>query len=200
MISLERKNFLRQYGQENRNLVKDKFSVGELAEQQINFDYPEYIRNNLEDNKAVDFYRKEDNTHWDSKVCKATRFGGEVWIEVVQNVYRGSLPNYDFDGGLLYYDISDSTDRIVYPIPFSEFIPQVELGQRVYKRNIDRIIYLFDNGLIGNNKPLYLKYDDEYCDSGLTMYRVGRKDNDPDGKSLAIKFTPNNRRTIKWED
>lgn len=198
MTDIERKQFLKQYGQENRNLVQDKFRVGELAEQQINFDYPEFHRNNLEDKMAVDFYR-EDGTYWDSKVCKATRFGGDVWIEVVQNVYVDSLPNYNFDGGLLYSDVSDKDHRILYEIPFSEIKSQVELGQRIYKRNRDKVLYQFDKGLIRNNRPLILK-DDEYYDSGLRLYRVGRKDNDTEGKSLAIKFTPNNKRIIKWED
>ena len=197
MTNIERKQFLKQYGLENRNLVQDKFRVGELSEQQISFDYPEFIRNNLRNKTDVDF-RKEDNTYWDSKVCKAARFGGDVWIEVVQNVYVDSLPNYNFDGGLLYYDVSDKDHRILYEIPFSEIKPQVELLQRVYKRNRDKIIKNFS--FLSNKSEIRLRYDDEYFDSGLTMYRVGRKDNDPDGKSLAIKFTPNNRRIIKWED
>ena len=113
MTNIERKQFLKQYGLENRNLVQDKFRVGELSEQQISFDYPEFIRNNLRNKTDVDF-RKEDNTYWDSKVCKAARFGGDVWIEVVQNVYVDSLPNYNFDGGLLYYDVSDKDHRILY--------------------------------------------------------------------------------------
>ena len=145
---------------------------------------------------AVDFY-KEDNTYWDSKVCKAARFGGDVWIEVVQNVFVDSLPNYNFDGGLLYYDVSDEDHRILYEIPFSEIKPQVELLQRVYKRNRDKIIDQFKR--ISNKSQINLR-DDEYCDSGLIMYRVGRKDDDPKGKSLAIKFIPNNKRIIKWED
>jgi|32_taG_2_1085360.scaffolds.fasta_scaffold06741_7 hypothetical protein len=197
MTNIERKQFLKQYGLENRNLVQDKFRVGELSEQQISFDYPEFIRNNLRNKTDVDF-RKEDNTYWDSKVCKAARFGGDVWIEVVQNVYVDSLPNYNFDGGLLYYDVSDKDHRILYEIPFSEIKPQVELLQKIYKRNRDKIIKNFS--FLSNKSEIRLRYDDEYFDSGLTMYRVGRKDNDPDGKSLAIKFTPNNRRIIKWED
>jgi hypothetical protein len=197
MTNIERKQFLKQYGLENRNLVQDKFRVGELSEQQISFDYPEFIRNNLRNKTDVDF-RKEDNTYWDSKVCKAARFGGDVWIEVVQNVYVDSLPNYNFDGGLLYYDVSDKDHRILYEIPFSEIKPQIELLQKIYKRNRDKIIKNFS--FLSNKSEIRLRYDDEYFDSGLTMYRVGRKDNDPDGKSLAIKFTPNNRRIIKWED
>jgi len=197
MTNIERKQFLKQYGLENRNLVQDKFRVGELSEQQISFDYPEFIRNNLRNKTDVDF-RKEDNTYWDSKVCKAARFGGDVWIEVVQNVYVDSLPNYNFDGGLLYYDVSDKDHRILYEIPFSEIKPQIELLQKIYKRNRDKIIENFS--FLSNKSEIRLRYDDEYFDSGLTMYRVGRKDNDPDGKSLAIKFTPNNRRIIKWED
>lgn len=197
MTNIERKQFLKQYGLENRNLVQDKFRVGELSEQQISFDYPEFIRNNLRNKTDVDF-RKEDNTYWDSKVCKAARFGGDVWIEVVQNVYVDSLPNYNFDGGLLYYDVSDKDHRILYEIPFSEIKPQVKLLQKIYKRNRDKIIKNFS--FLSNKSEIRLRYDDEYFDSGLTMYRVGRKDNDPDGKSLAIKFTPNNRRIIKWED
>ena len=197
MTNIERKQFLKQYGLENRNLVQDKFRVGELSEQQISFDYPEFIRNNLRNKTDVDF-RKEDNTYWDSKVCKAARFGGDVWIEVVQNVFVDSLPNYNFDGGLLYYDVSDKDHRILYEIPFSEIKPQIELLQKIYKRNRDKIIKNFS--FLSNKSEIRLRYDDEYFDSGLTMYRVGRKDNDPDGKSLAIKFTPNNRRIIKWED
>ena len=197
MTNIERKEFLKQYGQENRNLVQDKFRVGELSEQQISFDYPEFNRNNLQDKTAVDFYRV-DNTYWDSKVCKAARFGGEVWIEVVQNVFVDSLPNYNFDGGLLYYDVSDTNHRILYEIPFEEIKPQVELCQRVYKRNRDKIINNFS--FLRNKSEIRLRYDDEYYDSGLTMYRVGRKDNDPDGKSLAIKYIPNQRRIIRWED
>ena len=196
MTNLERKQFLKQYGQENRNLVDDKFRVGELAEQQINFDYPEFFRNNLEDKKAVDFYRVDD-TYWDSKVCKASRFGGDVWIEVVQNVYVDSLPNYNFEGGLLYYDVSDTDHRIVYEIPFDEFLPLVELGQRIYKRKYDNIIHQF--GYLGNKSELVLR-DEEYFDSGLKMYRIGRKNDDPRGKSIGIKFTPKNRRIIRWED
>jgi len=196
MTNIERKQFLKQYGMENRNLVQDKFRVGELSEQQISFDYPEFHRNNLEDKMAVDFYRVDD-TYWDSKVCKAARFGGDVWIEVVQNVFVDSLPNYNFDGGLLYYDVSDTNHRIVYEIPFDEIKPQVELLQRVYKRNRDKIIKLFE--FLPNKSQINLR-DEEYFDSGLTMYRVGRKDNDPHGKSLAIKYIPNNRRLIKWED
>ena len=197
MTNLERKEFLKQYGQEDRNLVDDKFRVGELSEQQISFDYPEFNRNNLEDKMAVDFYRK-DNTYWDSKVCKAARFGGDVWIEVVQNVFVDSLPNYNFDGGLLYYDVSDTNHRIVYEIPFEEIKPQVKLLQKIYKRNRDKIIQNFS--FLTNKSPISLRYDDEYFDSGLTMYRVGRKDDDPHGKSLAIKYFPKNRRIIKWED
>ena len=198
MTNIERKQFLKQYGLENRNLVQDKFRVGELAEQQINFDYPEFHRNNLEDKMAVDFYRVDD-TYWDSKVCKASRFGGDVWIEVVQNVFVDSLPNYNFDGGLLYYDVSDEDHRIVYEIPFDDIKPQVELLQRVYKRNRDKIIEQFNTNLT-NKSQILLRYDDEYQDSGLIMYRVGRKDNDPHGKSIAIKYIPNQKRTIKWED
>ncbi len=197
MTNIERKNFLKQYGIENRNLVQDKFRVGELSEQQISFDYPEFHRNNLQDKTAVDFYRV-DNTYWDSKVCKAARFGGDVWIEVVQNVFVDSLPNYNFDGGLLYYDVSDTNHRILYEIPFEEIKPQVKLLQKIYKRNRDKIIENFS--FLSNKSEIRLRYDDEYYDSGLTMYRVGRKDDDPHGKSLAIKFTPSNRRTIRWED
>ena len=127
-----------------------------------------------------------------------SRSSGDVWIEVVQNVYVDSLPNYNFDGGLLYYDVSDKDHRILYEIPFSEIKPQVKLLQKIYKRNRDKIIKNFS--FLSNKSEIRLRYDDEYFDSGLTMYRVGRKDNDPDGKSLAIKFTPNNRRIIKWED
>lgn len=198
MTKLDRKQLLRQYGMEDRNLVSDKFKIGELAEQQINFDYPEFHRNNLEDKKAVDFYRLDD-TYWDSKVCKAARFGGDVWIEVVQNVFVDSLPNYNFDGGLLYYDVSDKNHRIVYEIPFSEFKPQVKELQEICKRNRDRVLYQFNNGL-PNKGQLLLRYDDDYHRLGLPLYRVGRKDDDWLGKSLAIKFTPKNKRLIKWKD